>query len=290
MPGSIIASSIFLAWRTLILVEEGWSERGGLAFVSRRNPTLAGKREALGFVLGVLAHRNLVDRIIETCQGSLPVNKERLSLARLSVHLVGDPSRLGIKRGALEGLRRVCPQPYRPELERLIGYVLANEDPADFVRNLDENYRLALETGFPIWWVKYCERVWGRFFALELLRAGPGARYLHVDNLRADSKVIAELSTLPGLEPLKEFSGFYKSKGKGLGGALRELLEKGFVEAQDLASFLAVEAGNPRYNDRVLDVCAAPGAKRGAFGELREKGGEFVAISCSVNRSGERAR
>src|SRR5947209_19646763 len=92
MLGSIIASSVFLAWRTLILVEEGWSERGGLAFVSRRNPTLAGKREALGFVLGVLARRKLVERIIETCHGRLPVNKERLSLARLSVHLVQDHS------------------------------------------------------------------------------------------------------------------------------------------------------------------------------------------------------
>jgi len=284
MPGSIIASSIFLAWRTLILVEEGWSERGGLAFVSRRNPSLAGKREALGFVLGVLAHRNLVDRIIETCHGSLPLGKERLSLARLAVHLVQDPSRRGSKRGALEGLRRVCPQPYRLELERLIGYVLANEDSADFVRSVDQNDRLALETGFPVWWVEYCERVWGRPFGLELLRAGPRPRYLHVNNLRADSKVIAELSTLPELEPLKEFSGFYKSKGNGLGGALRELLEKGFVEAQDLASFLAVEAGNPRFNDRVLDVCAAPGAKTGALGELMNNEGEIVSIDYSVKR------
>src|SRR3989442_9136360 len=206
MPGSIIASSIFLAWRTLILVEEGWSERGGLAFVSRRNPSLAGKREALGFVLGVLARRNLADRIIETCLGSLPLNKERLSLARLAVHLVHDPLRLGSKRGALEGLRRVCPQPYRSELERLIGYVLANEDPADFVRSLDENYRLALETGFPIWWVKYCERALGRSFALELLRSGPRTPYLHVNNLRADTEAIAELSMFSELEPVQRRS------------------------------------------------------------------------------------
>ena len=284
MPVSIIASSIFLAWRTLILVAEGWSERGGLAFVSRRNPSLAGKREALGFVLGVLARRNLVDRIIETCHGSLPLGKERLSLARLAVHLVQDPSRLGIKRGALEGLRRVCPQPYRSELERLIGYVLANEDPADFVRSLDENYRLALETGFPIWWVKYCERVWGRSFALELLRFGPRPRYLHVNHLRADSEVIAELSMFSELEPVQRFFGFYKSKGEGLGGALRELLEKGFVEAQDLASFLAVEAGNPRSDDHVLDVCAAPGAKTGALAELMNNEGEIVSIDYSAKR------
>src|SRR5207245_10774144 len=95
MAGSIIASSIFLDWRTLILVEEGWSERGGLAFVSRRNPSLAGKREALGFVLGVLAHRNLVDRIIETCHGSIPLGEERLSLARVVVHLAQDHFRRG---------------------------------------------------------------------------------------------------------------------------------------------------------------------------------------------------
>src|SRR5438445_10376136 len=97
MPGSIIASSIFLAWRTLILVEEGRSERGGLAFVSRRNPTLAGKREALGFVLGVLARRNLVDRIIQTCHASLRLSKERLCLARQAFHLLRDPSRVGFK-------------------------------------------------------------------------------------------------------------------------------------------------------------------------------------------------
>src|SRR5438445_12132024 len=98
MPGSIIASSIFLAWRTLILVEEGWSEGGGLAFVSRRNPSLAGKREALGFVLAVLVHRNLVDRRIETCHGSLPLCKERLGRARLAFHLGRDSSCRRCKR------------------------------------------------------------------------------------------------------------------------------------------------------------------------------------------------
>src|SRR5712664_3392639 len=119
LPGSIIASSIYLAWRTLILVEDGWSERGGLSYVSHRNPRLAGKKDALGFVMGVLARRNLVDRVIEKGHGRLSINKEEVSLARLTVHLLQGPSRRESTRGALEALRRVCPEHYRSELERL---------------------------------------------------------------------------------------------------------------------------------------------------------------------------
>src|SRR2546422_4692615 len=73
-------------------------------------------------------------------------------------------------------------------------------------------------------------------------------------------------------------------KGGRVRSGLRELLEKGFVEVQDLASFLAVEAGNPRSNDRVLDVCAAPGAKTGALAELMNNEGEIVSIDYSVKR------
>ena len=284
LPGSNIASSIYLAWRTLILVEEGWSERGGLSHVSHRNPRLAGKKEALGFVLGVLARRNLVDRVIEKGHGSLPVNKEQLGLARLTVHLLQGQPRRESKRGALEAVRRVCPQYYRSEFERLVGYVLANEDSADLVRSAHDNGRVALETYFPVWWVEYCERVWGRNFGLELLRAAPRPRYLHVNNLKADSRIVAKLSILPELEPLEGFDGFYKLRGEGIGGALRELLEKGLVEAQDLASFLAVEAGSPRFGDHVLDVCSAPGAKTGALGQLMKNEGEIASIDYSARR------
>jgi len=107
---------------------------------------------------------------------------------------------------------------------------------------------------------------------------------LHVNNLKADSRIVAKLSTLPELEPLERFAGFYKLRGEVLGSALRELLEKGLVEAQDLASFLAVEAGSPRFNNRVLDVCAAPGAKTGALGQLMNHEGEIVSIDYSARR------
>src|SRR3989449_10814152 len=73
-------------------------------------------------------------------------------------------------------------------------------------------------------------------------------------------------------------------KGGRVRSGLRELLEKGFVEVQDLASFLAVEAGNPRSDDHVLDVCAAPGAKTGALAELMKNEGEIVSIDYSAKR------
>src|SRR5713101_5598277 len=142
MRGSAVASSVFLAWRTLILVEDGWSERGGLAHVSRKNPSPTGKKEALGFVLGLLARRNLVDRVVEACHGNLPSNKEQLSLARLAVHLLLWQSHRGGQRKELEALRRVCPDYYRTELERLAGYVLANEGPSEFVRSAHNEDRV----------------------------------------------------------------------------------------------------------------------------------------------------
>jgi 16S rRNA (cytosine967-C5)-methyltransferase len=289
MPGSAVASSEYLAWRTLILVEDGWSERGGLAHVLRKNPSLTGKKEALGFVLGVLARRNLVDRVIESCHGNLPSNKELLSIARLAVHLLLDQNRQP-RRRELEALRRVCPDYYRTQFERLVGYVLANEDPWTFVRSTHDNDRVALETGFPVWWVEHCERVWGRDFGLEILRSGPRPRYLHVNSLRSDERVVGELARIHELEPVEQFDGFYRLKAGGLGRVLRELLEEGLVEAQDLASFLAVKAGTPRSDDIVLDVCSAPGAKTGALAQLMHNEGEIVSIDYSARRMRDWAR
>jgi 16S rRNA (cytosine967-C5)-methyltransferase len=290
MPGSAVASSVFLAWRTLILVEDGWSERGGLAHVSRKNPSSTGKKEALGFVLGVLARRNLVDRVIETCHGNLPSNKEQLSLARLVVHLFLGQTHLESRWRELDALRRLCPDYYRTEFEKLVGNVLANEDPGTFIRTAHNNDRVALETGFPTWWVEYCERVWGRDFGLQLLRSGPRPRYLHVNNLRADGKLVVELARIRQLEPLEQFDGFYRLKAGGLERGLRELLEEGTIEAQDLASFLAVKAGTPQSGDIVLDVCSAPGAKTGALAQLMHNEGEIVSIDYSARRMRDWAR
>lgn len=63
-----------------------------------------------------------------------------------------------------------------------------------------------------------------------------------------------------------------------------EAFKKGLFHVQDLASQLCAAAVNPNENDRVLDICAAPGGKTFTMAQYMNGKGEIHAFDLHENR------
>src|SRR5207245_11461612 len=66
--------------------------------------------------------------------------------------------------------------------------------------------------------------------------------------------------------------------------AFAGFFSSGSFQMQDLASYLAIEAGSPRPEENVLDLCAAPGAKTAAIAQLMKNRGTIVSVDYSPAR------
>ncbi|HZD13393.1 MAG TPA: RsmB/NOP family class I SAM-dependent RNA methyltransferase, partial [Candidatus Binatus sp.] len=234
-------------------------------------------------VMDTLSRKSLIDRVIGLVLGKTPTDKEKLNISRLAVLLLLLVVTVD-KRQALDALRRNCPVGFQTQLEKLVGEIVADNRLDSYLSGTQENERTALMLGYPEWWVEYCIRVWGRGEALRLLGNRARPRYLHLNPLRSTGTPESQLLMLPGLEPATSLPGFFRVLTEGLPGQVREYVENGILEGQDLASYLAVKAGSPTEKDAVLDVCTAPGAKTGALSQLMNNTGTIVSADYSRRR------
>jgi len=92
-----------------------------------------------------------------------------------------------------------------------------------------------------------------------------------------------ELGVLAGrLTKVVSTSGVYIVSGSlsAFGG----FFSSGLMQMQDLASYLAITAGDPRPGEKVLDLCAAPGAKTAAIAQKMKNRGTVVSVDYSPVR------
>jgi 16S rRNA (cytosine967-C5)-methyltransferase len=94
--------------------------------------------------------------------------------------------------------------------------------------------------------------------------------------------VISELpvtaATVPDLDEALVLEGPFDIQGS-------ELFRRGAIMAQARGSMLAAQALAPSPGARVLDLCAAPGAKASQLGALIENRGELVAVERHPGRA-----
>lgn len=109
----------------------------------------------------------------------------------------------------------------------------------------------------------------------------PANVYLQVNNLKITAK---ELSDELGTENEITEEGAIKILGK-FDVENSPLYKKGCFYVQDLSSYRAVKMLAPSKNERLLDICAAPGGKTFTAALLMENSGEIISCDIYKNRT-----
>ena len=282
---SDLSGQFKLAHRALVLVSRGASEREAVQSAAASDPRLTSfKREALALVLGTVNEQDILDVHV---QDALPDEKMGISaraLFRLATYSVLRPGAKSEVRRLEHSLRSIAPTELLPRLEFLLGKLPAF-DPTHLLSSMRDSERIALETHHPVWWVSYCFRMLGRGEAIALLSSQPRPRYLRVNSLknRGRTTLPKEFGVLAEtLTKLNSTPGVYIVKGSL--SAFSGFFSLGLFQMQDLASYLAIRAADPVPGEKVLDLCAAPGAKTATIAQMMKNRGKIVSVDYSPRR------
>jgi len=145
---------------------------------------------------------------------------------------------------------------------------------------LPEFERLSFETCHPVWFVKRVVNVFGRTFALRILRRNLQTMpaYVRLNSL----KVPAEISAEPGGLRVEGANGVFCLGMKGQPPS--RLIKSGALVVQDLASVTAGFVAAPKPGQVVVDVCAAPGNKTTHLAAQMQNRGRIYSVDISGAR------
>ncbi len=278
---STFSKQFKLAYLALLLVARGASERSSVAQAVASDRSLAHlKREALSLVLGTVNEQDLADRLVQNALPTQKLDTRARCLFRLVTHLILR-SNESVARQIGRSIREIAPHELLPSLEFFLGTLLAR-DPCERPALLTDAERMAIVTHHPSWWVQYCFHLFGRSTTIELLSAPARPRYLRVNplknrgrqNIPVEAKslatVLVKVPSAPSVYTLNRSSPTFS-----------KLFSRGLFQTQDLASFLAVRAGDPKPGENILELCAAPGGKTAAMAQLMKNRGRIVSVDYS---------
>jgi len=146
---------------------------------------------------------------------------------------------------------------------------------------------LAVDQAFPLWAVKKLWGFWGetetRAFCQASNQTAPLT--LRVNTLKADREKLMDRLRREGL-PISPTSfspdGIVVEDAPPI--SKLPLLESGYYQIQDEASQLIAYLVDPRPGERILDACAAPGAKTTHMAQLMENQGKIYALDSDGTR------
>ncbi|MGQ9544632.1 MAG: NOL1/NOP2/sun family putative RNA methylase [Candidatus Bathycorpusculaceae bacterium] len=173
------------------------------------------------------------------------------------------------------------------KVEQFLGFLLTQKLTSIF-EGLSDEERTGLLTFHPTWFVKYCFKLFGRKEAITLLEANmqPPPTYIRINTLKADENEILENLAKEGvkIEKVKELRHTYKIVSTKQPLTCTTSFREGLFYIQDKASCFATEAANPKPGMKVLDVCAAPGAKTTYLAQLMQNSGLIYSLDYSRRR------
>src|SRR5712692_1979654 len=267
----------------LVLVEKGMSEKTAVTKALQGFPEFRDRRDkVLEVVMEVVSKQDLLDRIVRFAVPELRLAVKELCLARLTALIAMTWPELWL--GMTSAVRDLAPPRFLDDLEYLLG-CLRNFDLNWVYNGLVDAERIGLQTHHPPWWVEYCFRIFGRKEAIDILNFQGRPRYVRVNVLRNEGRneLPSRAQRLRGvLEPTEDFPGIYSLSGKS--SDLSSFHAEGLFQFQDLASWVTVQASEPKAGETVLDLCAAPGAKTAALAALMGNRGRIVSVDYSMSR------
>ncbi len=245
------------------------------------------KALATELVYGVLRYRLKLDYIwksfssLKESKISLPVK----NILRVGIYQIMFLDKIPQSAACNECVKLV----YKYSVKSATGFVNAilrnvcrNKDniayPSDFKENLSVNY------SFPIKLVDLFIRDYGEEQAENILK-----------NLNINGSVCVRPNLLKisavDFEQCLEKSEVLFEKGDGcyyiksLLSAEDDLFKEGYCTIQGRSSMMSVELLSPQKNDKVLDICAAPGGKTCYMAQLMNNCGEITACDIHEHRT-----
>lgn len=161
-----------------------------------------------------------------------------------------------------------------------------NGKNADFSR-LPGIERLSAEYSAPLWLCKKWCLEFGPQRTQRALRACLGAPpvYARVNTVKTDAHAVCEALSTEGAsaKPAEIFQNAIIIESPALQNT--KAYRDGLFHVQDISSQFCAAALGAKPDDRVLDVCAAPGGKTFTVAEIMENRGEVVACDLHAKRA-----
>jgi 16S rRNA (cytosine967-C5)-methyltransferase len=173
------------------------------------------------------------------------------------------------------------------DVEETLGRIL-NTSVESLLKKVNDEERVALQTYNPTWFVRYCFHTLGRSEALKFLESigKVSPTYIRINTLRASEENCLARIEKEGIiiekVPILQYTYRVAKSRQPL--IRTESFREGLFYIQDKASCLAAEIANPKTDEKVLDVCAAPGAKTTYMAQLMYNKGSIYSVDYSKRR------
>jgi 16S rRNA (cytosine967-C5)-methyltransferase len=252
-------------------------------------------RYAYGLVVETVRRKNLIDRFVNSVLQPKEIGEFNMGVQaflRLYVYQTrvvkgwGDVDLEEAENIAKMG-RAILGWKTLREVEPFLGFLLTRR-LVPVLEAAGDAERVGLQTFHPTWFVEYCFNLLGRREAVAFLEANVNAppTYIRVNTLRDSDEAILERLDAEGvkLEKVELLRHAYKVTGAGQPLTCTRSFQEGLFYIQDKASVFAAEVADPKPGMKVLDVCAAPGAKTTYLAQLMQNRGDIYSVDYSLRR------
>jgi len=173
------------------------------------------------------------------------------------------------------------------DVEELLGKILSlNTQKA--LDGIEETEKIGLRTYHPTWFVNYCYKLLGRQEALKFLEKSTQIPpvYIRINTLKApEQKILESLETESVVvDKVPQLKHSYKLIHTKKPLTRTHSFQKGLFYIQDKASCLAAEIADPKQENTILDLCAAPGSKTTYLAQLMQNNGKIISLDYSRRR------
>jgi 16S rRNA (cytosine967-C5)-methyltransferase len=252
-------------------------------------------RYAYGLVIETTRRKNLVDKFINSIIAPKNIGEFDLgvqSFLRLYVYqtrVTKNWAKVNLPEAqSIASLgRSILGWQTLREIEPYLGFLLTRQIKP-ILEAADDEERLSLETYQPLWFVKYCVNLMGSEEAVPFLHASnvPPPTYIRINTIKGNEEEILQKLAAEGvkLEKAAPLANTYKVLELKQPLNTLSASKEGLFYIQDKASCFAAQAASPKPGSKVIDVCAAPGAKTTYLAQLMQNQGNIVSVDFSKRR------
>ena len=214
--------------------------------------------------------------------------KNALRVAVYQILFLDKVPEYAIVNDAVEYIKKMQGQKAANLTNAVLRNIIRNKDKINYAKPGDDPvYYLSNYYSHPVWMVKRWVRRYGKEFTEKLVIANNErpSLTLRVNNIKSNPYELKQLLAGEDLQfsETKYLPGYFRLKTLA-NIASWEKFKEGYFTIQDESTGLPCYLLEPNENNRVLDMCAAPGGKTALLADLMNNKGEIVALDKYESR------